>query len=435
VADAWTYNPFAEPETYSASVSGSPAYSYSVARDKLGRITQKTETVAGAATVYNYTYDLAGRLTDVLKNGNLAGHYAYDDNGNRLVSGVGPAQVAGAYDAQDRLLTYGANVYAYTANGELTSKTVAGQTTVYNYDVLGNLRSAQLADGTNIEYVIDGQNRRIGKKVNGSLTQGWLYNGQLQIVAELDGAGNVTSRFIYADRANVPAYLVKAGATYRIIADHLGSPRLIINTATGLTAQRLDYDEFGNITQDTNPALQPFAFAGGLYDLHTKLIRFGARDYDPSTGRWTTKDPIRFRGLDSNLYKYVFDDPINLRDPDGYLFVVDDLLYGIGIVSPQAVLLAAIVLAVIAGGIWAGQNLYDYLSFARSKKGSKPKDCPTGTRPIDQSGLSKDDIHKIKDRVGAGPPDWTGIDPVGNVITGDAEGNAVNNGLYENLID
>jgi RHS repeat-associated protein len=84
----------------------------------------------------------------------------------------------------------------------------------------------------------------------------------------------------------------KGGVTYRIVSDHLGSPRLVINTTDGTVAQRMDYDEFGNVILDTNPGFQPFGFAGGLYDQHTGLTRFGARDYDAVTGRWTEKDPI-----------------------------------------------------------------------------------------------------------------------------------------------
>ncbi len=71
------------------------------------------------------------------------------------------------------------------------------------------------------------------------------------------------------------------------------------------------------MTADTNPGFQPFGFAGGLYDHDTGLVRFGARDYDPRSGRWTAKDPIGFGGADTNLYRYVFMDPVNFIDPLG----------------------------------------------------------------------------------------------------------------------
>jgi len=86
---------------------------------------------------------------------------------------------------------------------------------------------------------------------------------------------------------------------------------------TGAIAQRIDYDAFGNVLTDSNPGFQPFGFAGGLYDPDTRLIRFGARDYDAATGRWTAKDPIRFAGGDPNLYGYVINDPVNWIDPTG----------------------------------------------------------------------------------------------------------------------
>jgi RHS repeat-associated protein len=54
-----------------------------------------------------------------------------------------------------------------------------------------------------------------------------------------------------------------------------------------------------------------------LYDSDTGFVRFGARDYDAVTGRWTAKDPILFRGGDTNLYRYAAGDPINLVDPSG----------------------------------------------------------------------------------------------------------------------
>jgi len=81
----------------------------------------------------------------------------------------------------------------------------------------------------------------------------------------------------------------------------------------------MDYDVWGRVTSDSNPGFQPFGFAGGLYDPHTGLVRFGARDYDPETGRWTSKDPILFEGGDSNLYGYVLGDPVNALDKTGLI--------------------------------------------------------------------------------------------------------------------
>ena len=109
----------------------------------------------------------------------------------------------------------------------------------------------------------------------------------------------------------------KGGNTYRIIRNHLGSPRLVIDVATGVVVQEITYDEFGNVLSDTNPGFQPFGFAGGVFDKHTGLTRFGARDYDPEAGRWTAKDPIGFNGGDTNLYGYVLNDPLNWVDPNG----------------------------------------------------------------------------------------------------------------------
>ena len=104
----------------------------------------------------------------------------------------------------------------------------------------------------------------MGKKLNGKLVQGFLYQDALRPIAELDGQGRVVSRFIYATRTNVPDYLEKEGKTYRILTDHLGGPRVVMDVETGKVVQRMDFDEFGNVLQDTQPGFQPFGFAGGL---------------------------------------------------------------------------------------------------------------------------------------------------------------------------
>jgi RHS repeat-associated protein len=122
---------------------------------------------------------------------------------------------------------------------------------------------------------------------------------------------------VYGTQSHSPDYMIQGTKRFRFVKDQLGSIRLVVNVANGNVLQRLDYDEFGKVTQDTNPGFQPFGFAGGLYDPDTKLVRFGARDYDADTGRWTAKDPILFAGGDSNLYVYAGNDPVNKIDPDG----------------------------------------------------------------------------------------------------------------------
>jgi RHS repeat-associated protein len=92
--------------------------------------------------------------------------------------------------------------------------------------------------------------------------------------------------------------------------------------------KRIEYDSFGNIIADTNKDFKiPIGFAGGLNDLDTGLIRFGYRDYDPDVGRWTAKDPIGFAGGDTDLYGYVLNDPIILRDPWGLIWVTTNTDY------------------------------------------------------------------------------------------------------------
>jgi RHS repeat-associated protein len=225
----------------------------------------------------------------------------------------------GTSNAQDQLISYGPNSYTYNANGELTGKTVSGQSsgTAYSYDSAGNLLGVTLPNGTVISYVLDGRGRRIGKEVNGHLVQGFLYDDALRPVAELDGNNQLVSRFVYTSDTGAPAYMIKGGVEYRIITDQAGSVRLVVDAQDGSIAQQIQYDAFGRVLSDSNPGFQPFGFGGGLYDRDTGLVHFGARDYDPETGRWLTRDPLQFGGGDVNLYGYVVNDPVDLSDPTG----------------------------------------------------------------------------------------------------------------------
>jgi len=291
-------------------------YSVSIVRDLNGRVGTRTETVQGTTTVFGFSYNPSGRLVEVSENGVPVRTYQYDANGNRLLFDGGGAPET-VYDAQDRLTQYEQTSYAYDADGTLVSATTGTDVTLYDYDAYGNLRSVTLPDGTEISYVIDGENRRVGRRVDGAVTAGWVYMDERRIAAELDASGQVVSRFVYGNQPNTPDYMIRGGERFQIISDAVGSPRLVVNSATGVVVQRIDYDEFGQIIADTNPGFQPFGFAGGLYDAATGLTRFGARDYDARSGRFTARDPLLFTNLDGNLYAYAGSDPINSVDLDG----------------------------------------------------------------------------------------------------------------------
>jgi RHS repeat-associated protein len=311
------YNSFGEMSSYEARHGTTPLFATTYGRDSLGRITTLTETMQGVTTEHRYGYDLTGRLKQVWRNDTLQATYFYDPNGNRdsIVTQAGTTR--GTYDAQDRMLTYGNASYFYTKRGSLSMKVEGTDTTRYTYDLLGNLTKVELSNSDVIEYLIDVQNRRVGKKFNGQVIARWIYSGQLAPVAGLDSSGNIAARFVCATHVNIPDYIVTDTATYRVLTDHLGSLRLVLNEATGTVMQRMDYDAWGNVTGDSNSGFTPFGYAGGMYEQQTELVRFGARDYDATSGRWTTKDPIGFRGGEINTYRYCGNEPTNTSDVAG----------------------------------------------------------------------------------------------------------------------
>lgn len=345
-----SYNNFGEiTRDLFKNADGSILNDRSYTRDSLGRV----NSVDGLS----YSYDVNGRLTTANRGIIPLRKYSYDQNGNWTKVFRNGITTFINTDAQDRVTHFGNIEFEYNDNGERTKKTDHSghatlspydpnrgchvshhdKITTYSYDSFGNLKTVQLPNNQSIEYIYDGRNRRIGKKINGVLVQAFVYQSQTQIAAELNGSGQVIRQFIYGTKSNSPDLMIYNGREYKIISDQVGTPLLIVDTATGKVMTKYSYDEFGNLLGEfimagniPLPVSVPFlgvlgrahveiplGFAGGLFDRHTGLVHFGARDYDPSIGRWTTKDPIGFGGGDTNLYGYVMNDPVNFIDSEG----------------------------------------------------------------------------------------------------------------------
>jgi RHS repeat-associated protein len=310
------YDGFGRRTTVSGTVGGSAVFSQTHTYDDGGRLATRDEDVAGTSADRTYTYDDAGRLTGV-DNGDDDESYAYDADGNRT-SRSGPATggstESATYDSQGRLDTRGGIDYTFDNAGYLTQR--GGDT--FNYGPQGRLLSATVG-GNAITYDYDGLGRRTSRTDAGG-TERYLYGSPQdpwELTASRSPAG-VLTQYFYDPSGNLIG-LERGGSRYYVFSDDLGSPRLV-TTDTGTAVKRIDYDAFGDVTTDTNTAF-PLAvgFAGGLKDPTSGLILFGLRDYEPASGRWTSRDPQLFGGRQANLYAYVGNDPVNVLDPSGTL--------------------------------------------------------------------------------------------------------------------
>lgn len=168
--------------------------------------------------------------------------------------------------------------------------------------------------------------RYVGTSGATSADRFWVYQDGLNPVAQLNASGHLELLFLYGTQAHVPDLVVQVGGAgvaddvvYRVVTDQVGSVRRLVDVESGAVAAAFDYSPFGILEHEDGALASrfPFRFAGGLWDVDTGLVRFGARDYDPRLGRWTAKDPILWGGGQANLYEYCHSDSINLIDPNG----------------------------------------------------------------------------------------------------------------------
>jgi len=287
-------------------------------RDANGAITQKKETINGVTETFDYTFDEMGRLVEACRVGHThqgCETYSYDANGNRASATVKGISTTASYTLDDNLVVYGQNTYLYDDDGYLQTKTTPEGTSTYSYGTLGELKQVTTPTKT-ISYQHNANNQRVSKSIDGTVVEKYLWANLTTLLAIYDSADNLVQRFEYADN-RMPVAMTQGATKYYLHYDQVGSLRAVSDTSHNIIKE-ISYDTYGNVLSDSNEAFSvPFGFAGGLYDTDTKLTRFGYRDYDAKTGKWSAKDPIGFAGGDSNLYGYVLQDPVNFVDPEG----------------------------------------------------------------------------------------------------------------------
>ncbi len=308
------HDPLARPTRQTLAVAGKTAFDLQWAFDAAGRIVHEVATLgANAPSVSDYAYDADAQLTQVTRDGVVVERYTYDGNTNRLSRQLGTAAAElASYDAQDRLTQQAAVTFRFDVDGFLAQR----GNDLFRYATSGELLQATVG-GATITYAYDGLRRRTSR-TDASGTTSYLYGNpddDFQVTQTRAPSGVLTT-YSRGDGGRLFA-LQRGSERFYVATDQLGSPRLVTDAA-GVPVKVLSYDGFGQLRADSNPGWElPIGFAGGLQDPTTGLVRFGLRDYDPGTGRWTARDPSVLGGRRANPYAYVGNDPVNLVDASG----------------------------------------------------------------------------------------------------------------------
>ena len=315
----------------SQSVTGQPGTSYSY--DNANRVSTITRGLASVGFTYDsagkratltlpngvvteYGYDAASQLTSLTYHSGAATigdlTYSYDQSGRRKSMGGSLARTGlpqplstTNYNAANRLAQRGAATLTYDANGNLTND----GTNTYTWDARNQLVSISGVVSANFQY--DPFGRRVRTTINGTTTD-YLYDGANVIQEQI---GGTPSANMLTGGVDEVFSRMESADTQSLLADGLGSTLALLNSA-GVTQTEYTYEPFGNTTITGAGSSNPSQFTAREND-GTGLYYYRARYYSPTLGRFISEDPIGFAGHDTNLYRYVFNSPTNLRDPFG----------------------------------------------------------------------------------------------------------------------
>lgn len=251
----------------------------------------------GSSSAYSLSRN---NIHQIVGNGVSNGSFVWHPSGAGTVS-------YGAADSVNKYPTVGGVAFAYDGNKNLTSD----GTWTFSYDTENHLLSA-VSGGVTASYTYDPYQRQSQKTVSGVKTQ-FIYDG-LNLIATYDGSGNLQNRYVHGPGMDEPAIQVTAGGVLSYFHMDFQNSVVGITNNSGSLSNTFAYGPFGESTALSGTL---FGYTGQRYDAETGLYYYKARYYSPILGRFLQTDPIGYAGGDFNLYAYVNNDPLNMRDPLG----------------------------------------------------------------------------------------------------------------------
>ncbi|MFJ7078205.1 polymorphic toxin-type HINT domain-containing protein [Streptomyces sp. NPDC098781] len=244
--------------------------------------------------------------------------------------------------------TYGYATIAQPHTMKWISSNPAGKGSSYTYDVVGNTEVRSLAattqnltwtsenkldtitdDGKKTTYVYDDDGNRI---LENSPSGSTLYLGGTEVTANSTGAITKASRSYAQPGAPTVTRTASNGATTGhklnvLLADHIGTANTSVEVTSGQPVTRREFKPYGEV-RGPKPSSWPNkrGYLGvGIDDAATGLTHIGAREYDQSSGRFLSADPIINLAdpLQMNGYAYSNNSPVSKSDPTGLCPYVD----------------------------------------------------------------------------------------------------------------
>ncbi|MFJ1611056.1 DUF6531 domain-containing protein [Streptomyces sp. NPDC088253] len=302
-------------------------------RDADGRLVADQFTSATTTGLANrYGYDTVGRLTRACTDtattascldGTGGAAYGYDKVGNLSTTTNGTIAVTNTYDAADQLTKRVAGStttdLTYDADGNLTKDDKG----TYAYDAANRVKSATIGADA-FTFVLDADGNRTITNKNSKLdrTSRWDINNPLaQIATDTDSTNALIADYNY-NPSGIPQAMNRTSGVFYFLHDRQESIRAV-HDAAGKENYTYTYTPWGEDTgkaSSTNGQTSIFGYTGQYKDPYlTGRLDLRARNYTPSTGRFTTTDPVPAGPGSANPspYAYANNDPANQSDPSG----------------------------------------------------------------------------------------------------------------------